>query len=274
MCVQKKIYRVGRALLLATAGLMAAGLIAAQLNAQSFIVSQNGKSVGTANLQLNKSAAGFNAVSNTKIDMQGLNYKITSNASLDAAYRLNEAQLSGSVNGTSASVATTRQAQAGQGQQFLMKVTANGNVTNTPLAFHQRTVFVPDFDPGALQLLLNVGAQHNNADIWALVPKQTGSIEQMSIATNADMQGTLNAQPVTVHHLTVNFQASKLEIFSGPDNGLLQAEWRSEGFALVRQGFKLTPPAHPGAAPQQPVQQPQQQPTKLQGQPQSQLEQQ
>ena len=255
MCVQNRIYKIGRALLLATAGLMAAGLIAAQLSAQSFIVSQNGKTVGSANLQLSKSAEGFKALSDTKIDMQGLNYKITSNASLDSGYRLNEVQLSGSVNGTAASVETMRQAQAGQGQQFLMKITANGNVTNTPLAFHQRTVFVPDFDPGALQVLLDVGAQHNNADIWALVPKQTGSVEQLQIATNADMQGTLNGQPLTVHHLTVNYQASKLEIFSGPDNGLLQAEWRNEGFALVRQGFKLTPPAHPGAAPQQPAQQ-------------------
>jgi len=254
MCVQKKIYKIGRALLLATAGVMAAGLIAAELNAQSFIVSQNGKSVGSANLQLNKAAAGFSVSSTTKIDMPGLKYQFTEIGALDSAYRLNNVQLDGTVNGTQVTVSTARQAQQSAGQQYVMKISANGKVTDTPLTYHPRAVFFPDFDPGALQALLNVGALHNNADIWALVPKQTGSVEPMRIETNADMQGTLDGKPVTVHHLTVTYQASKLETFSGPANELLQAEWRTEGFAIVRQGFKLTPPARPGAPPQQPAQ--------------------
>jgi hypothetical protein len=38
-------------------------------------------------------------------------------------------------------------------------------------------------------------------------------------------------------------------LFSSPKNELLQAEWTDEGFAMVRQGFKLTPSARPNAAP-------------------------
>jgi hypothetical protein len=252
MCVHKKINQVGRAMLMITAGLMAAGLIAAQAHAQSFLLSQNGKSVGTASLSFKQAAGGFDATSGAKIDMPGLKYNFSANEALDAGYHLSKVQLNGSVNGTTATVNTVP-----QGQQFVMKINANGNVTNTPLAFHPQAVFLPDFDPGALQVLLNLGAANNNRDLWALIPKQTGSVAPLRIATNADMQGTLDGKSIQVHHLTVTFNTSKTELFSSPANELLQAEWTDEGFALVRQGFKLTPPARPisppPAAPQQPA---------------------
>jgi hypothetical protein len=251
MCVHKKINQIGRAMLMITAGVMAAGLLASLAHAQSFSISQNGKSVGTASLSLKQAGGGFDATSGARIDMPGLKYSFSANETLNADYHLNRVQLNGSVNGTSATVNTVP-----QGQQFLMKINANGNVTTTPLAFHPQTVFLPDFDPGALQVLLNLGAAHNNRDLWALIPKQAGSLAALRIATNVDMQGTLDGRPIEVHHLTVTHDTSKTEVFSSPSNELLQAEWTDEGFALVRQGFKLTPPARPGAppaAPQQPA---------------------
>jgi hypothetical protein len=249
MCVDKKRNQIGRALWMVTAGLMAAGLIAAEAHAQTYTLSQNGKSVGKANLLLNKAAEGFAATSAANIDMPGLKYKFTENVSLDGGFHLSKVQLDGSVNGTSAKVDTSL-----NGQQFLMKINANGKVTNTPLAFHPQTVFLTDFDPGALQVLLNLGAAHNNANIWALIPKQTGSATALRIATNADMQGTLDGKAIPVHHLTVTFGTSKTELFSSPRNELLQAEWTDEGFAMVRNGFKLTPSSKPGAPPPAPAQ--------------------
>ena len=244
MCVHNKLNKIGRAMLMVTAGVIAVGLIAARARAQSFNISQNGKNVGTASLSLKQAAGGFDSTSGTKIDMPGLKYSFSENAALDAGYHLSKVQLTGSVNGTAATVNTVP-----QGQQFLMKINANGQVTNTPLGFHRETVFLADFDPGALQTLLNLGAAHNNSNIWALIPKQTGSIAALRIVTNADMQGTLNGTPVEVHHLTVTYGSDKTELFSSSNNELLQAEWTDEGFAMVRQGFKLTPPARPNAAP-------------------------
>jgi hypothetical protein len=219
--------------------------------AQTFQISQNGKSVGTANLLLSKAAAGFDMTSAANVNMPGLVYKFTENESLDGGYHLTKVQLNGTVNGKSATVNTSK-----LGAQFLMKINADGNVTTTPLVMHPNAVFLPDFDPGALQLMLNLGAAHNNSNMWALVPKQTGSITAMRVVTNADMQGTLAGKPLAVHHLTVACDTSKIEVFSSPANELLQAEWRDEGFALVRQGFKLTPPAKPGAPPPPPPPQP------------------
>jgi hypothetical protein len=157
MCVDKRRNKIAKAILLGTAGVMAAGLLAAQLSAQSFSISQNGKSVGTSTLSINKAAAGFAVSAQSHIDMPGLKYNFTETASLDGGFHLAKVQLNGDVNGTKATV------DAGpQGQQYQMTLNANGQVINTPLAFHPQGVFFPDFDPAALQTVLNLGAAHNN----------------------------------------------------------------------------------------------------------------
>jgi len=249
-------------MLMVTAGLMAAGLIAASAHAQSFIISQNGTRVGTATLSVRQSNGGLDLTSGSKISMSGLNYSFTANQSLDPAYRLRSVQLSGLVNGTAATVNATA-----QGQSLQVKINANGRVTQTPLASHPQVVFWPDFDPGALQIALNLGAASNNRDLWAIIPKQTGSVSPLKIVTKADEQGTLSGKVVTVHHQTISLEGAaptSIEVFSGPANELLQAEWIDEQFAMVRQGFQIRPPARPEnpppAAPksnQQPAQQPQ-----------------
>jgi uncharacterized protein DUF6134 len=244
MCAHRRLDKLGRALLMATAGVMAAGLLAANLAAQNFVISQNGKSVGTAKLSVKQGDGSLDSASETKIDMPGLKYTFSSNVDLDGSYHIRSVKLDGSVNGTAATVTAQP-----RGQEIDLRIDANGKKIDTPLAFHPSTIFYPDFDPGALQALLNLGAAHNNRDLWALVPKQSGSVAALRVVTNADMQGTLDGKTVAVHHFTVTGDTGKTEVFSDPTNALLQAEWTDEGFAMVRKGFKLTPPARPTAAP-------------------------
>jgi hypothetical protein len=106
---------------------------------------------------------------------------------------------------------------------------------------------LPDFDPGALETLLLLASSHGNRDVWAVVPKQAGTLAAVQLATYADQQGTLDGKPVEVHHLMATIGGAKTDLFSGPDDQLLQAELPQEGFALVRKGFVLNPPAKPVA---------------------------
>jgi hypothetical protein len=115
---------------------------------------------------------------------------------------------------------------------------------------------LPDFDPGALETLLALAATQNNRDLWAILPKQAGSVEPVTLATYADEQGTLDGKPITVHHLIATIAGANTDLFSGPANQLLQAELPQAGFALVRNGFVLTPPAKPPAPPEQPSEAP------------------
>ncbi len=56
-------------------------------------------------------------------------------------------------------------------------------------------MFLPDFDPGALETLLALAVNHNNRDLWAILPKQAGSVVPISLATYADEQGTVDGKP-------------------------------------------------------------------------------
>ena len=178
--------------------------------------------------------------------MQGLNYALSKTERLSAANRLIHVQLSATVNNSAVTVTA-----APDTAQILLNISANGRSSTTRLDAHPATVFLPDFDPGALETLLALAVARNNADLWAILPKQAGSIAPIQLATYADEQGSLDGKPIVVHHLIATIASAVTDLFSGPDNQLLQAELPQRGFALVRKGFVLTPSAKPGAPPTQ-----------------------
>jgi hypothetical protein len=220
----------------------------ARAQAANFIVSQNGQQVGTASFTFTARAGGYDSTSLVRVHMQGLDYALSKTERLSAANHLRHVQLSGTVNGAAVTVTGSRDAA-----QFLLNISANGTSNPTRLEPHAAAVFLPDFDPGALETLLALAVANNNRDLWAIVPKQVGaqaaSILPITLATYADEQGTLDGKPVVVHHLVSTVAGVTTDLFSGPENQLLQAELPQQGFALVRTGFVLTPPAKPLAPP-------------------------
>jgi hypothetical protein len=207
-----------------------------------FTVSQHGKDVGTASFHLTATPDGYDSSSLVRVAMQGLDYALSKTEELSSSNELRHVQLSATVN--NAAVNVTGRPDAAQ---FLMNISANGRSNTTRLDAHPAAVFLPDFDPGALETLLTLALTHNNRDLWAIVPKQAGSVAPVTLATYADEQGTLDGKPITVHHLVATVAGAKTHLFSGPESQLLQAELPQEGFALVRKGFVLTPPAKPVA---------------------------
>jgi hypothetical protein len=250
----------------AFAGLLVLGCAAGLAQSASFLVSQNGKSVGTASYTFTSTQSGYNSESLVRVSMQGLNYALSKTERLDKANRLLHVVASGTVNGTAVSMTVKPDAT-----NLLLNISANGRATTTRLAAHNGAVFLPDFDPGALQTLLALTVTQRGRDLWAIIPKQAGSIAPVEMATYQQEQGTLNGKPVQVQHLRATINGGKTEIFAGPRNELLQAELPQQGFALVRKGFVLTPPKKAGAAPEDASQfrQQQQPPQQYPSQPQS-----
>jgi hypothetical protein len=220
----------------------------------SFTVSQNGHSVGTASYKFTARAAGYDSESLVRVSMQGLNYELSKTERLSSANHLQHVLASGIVNGSAVNV-IAKPDPTPNPAQFLLNISANGRASTTRLDGHHAAVFLPDFDPGALQTLLALNVTQNGRDLWAVIPKKAGSIEPVTIATDAPEQGTFDGKAIVVQHLTVTVAGGKMEIFAGPKNELLQAELPEEGFALVRTGFVLTPPKTAGAPPAQPAQQ-------------------
>ena len=221
-----------------------AGATATAAQSAKFSVSQHGTPVGTASFSFTSGTSGYTSSSLVHVNMQGLNYALSKTERLSPTRKLIHVQLSGLVNSSAVNVVAKP-----DGQQFLVNISANGRSSTTRLAEHERAVFLPDFDPGALETLLQVAVKGNNRDLWAIIPKQTGSIAPVQLATYPDEKGTLDGKPVTVHHLVATIAGAQTDLFAGPDNQLLQAELQGPGFALVRSGFVLTPPAKPIAPP-------------------------
>jgi hypothetical protein len=218
----------------------------ATAQAGTFEVSQLGHAVGTASFKFSATADGYDSTSLVRVAMKGLDYSLSKTETLSAANELKHVQLSAIVNGAAVNVTA-----APDSVQLLLNVSANGRSSTARLAEYPAAVFLPDFDPGALETLLALGVSRNNRDLWAILPKQTGtqpgSVAPIELATYADEEGTLDGKPVTVHHLVATIAGTRTDLFSGPENQLLQAELPQEGFALVRKGFVLKPPVKPQA---------------------------
>ena len=225
---------------------------AAPAQSASFIVSQHGKSVGKASFRFTADASsGFDSFSLVIINMPHLDYSLSKTESLSPANHLRHVQLSAAVNGSAVNVTAAPEPVSGQ-SPILLGISANGHTTTTRLPAHPAAVFLPDFDPGALETLLALAVTRNNRDLWAIIPKKEGSVVPIQLATHADEQGSLDGKPVVVHHLVATIAGKETDLFSGPENQLLQAELPQQGFALVRNGFVLTPAAKPGPPPAQP----------------------
>jgi hypothetical protein len=176
--------------------------------------------------------------------MTGLDYAFSKTEELSAFRALVHDQLSATINGSAVNVVAKP-----DGVQLLMNISANGRSNTTRLVAHDGAIFLPDFDAGALETLLAVAEKKNNRDLWAIIPKQAGSVEAVRLATYPDEQGTLDGIPITVHHLVATVAGSDTDLFSGPEDQLLQAELPQDGFALVRDGFVLKPPTKAPAPP-------------------------
>jgi len=213
----------------------------------SFQVAQNGHAVGTATFNFAQIPDGYDSTSVVRVAMQGLDYSLSKTESLTSVNQLRHAQLSAVVNDSAVHVVA-----APDEAQLVINISANGRSTATRLAAHSGAVFLPDFDPGALETLLALAVANNNRDLWAILPKQAGTLEPIQLATYPDERGTIEGKAIAVHHLVATIAGAGTDLFSGPENQLLQAELPQAGFALIRDGFVLTPPAKPGAPPQAP----------------------
>jgi hypothetical protein len=233
--------------------LLVLGSLSASAQVSNFTIAQHGHPVGTASLHFPNTTGGRAFTSQVQISMQGLTYALSNSEELFPSNDLRHAQISATVNGSAVNLTA-----AADSAQFLLNISANGHAATTRLDFHPAAVLLPDFDPGALQILLDLSNSpaDSRSGLWAILPKQStnddgsaqpASIQPIQLATYRDEQGTLDGKPITVHHLIATIAGTQTELFSGPDNQLLQAELPQQGFALVRDGFVLAPPAHPSA---------------------------
>lgn len=214
--------------------------------AEAFEIFLNGKRVGTAGCEFRADVQGYNSTSIVSVSMPGLDYALSKTEKLSSADELERVLLSGVVNREAVSIVA-----APESNQIVLQISASGRKTTSRLAAHPGAVMMPDFDPGAFETLFALAVEHNNRGLWVIFPKKAGSIEPVQLATYADERGTLDGNPIAVHHLIATIAGAKTDLFASSENRLLQAELPQQGFVLLRNGFVLKPPARSAAPPPQ-----------------------
>lgn len=230
------------AALLSTTGLVMP--VAAQTTAYglavgtaNYTINFQGKPIGRASYSISSANNGYRVNAHGSAHMENLDFAFSKDELLAPDLEIANETLNGTVNGSAVVVRVQP-----SGQKFQIDIAANGQKYTNALDRHTNTVFLPDFDPSALLILLRHG--YISRDVWTLIPKQTGLLYQAKIEGQPDDSGTLNGTHLSVHHNTVTIANVAVELFFTDDGKLLQEEVPSQGFAMIREGFLLEPPAN------------------------------
>lgn len=224
-----------------------------------FVIYQGDKTVGSADRTVEATSAGYAITSQGKMSLSKFSYSFTNVQHLDHALNLVSDQITGTVNGKPV---TFNAHSDPTGREFQIEISADGKQTQNTVDRHQHLVLLPDLDPAAYMLLIQVGLE-NSPTSWVLIPKEQGLLVPSSYTRDASVRGRLDGAQVDVQHTTVTVGEQNpisVELYYGRDNQLLEADLPEQNFFVVRDGFKLidrpkpTPPNGQAGPPQQPVQ--------------------
>lgn len=114
-----------------------------------------------------------------------------------------------------------------------------------PIEIKPNFIFLPDYDPSALQALLLLTATHPaDKDLYLVVVpgKRTGqpAPPALWLTKQPEAHGTLNGNPVTLHHFVLRLYKSQYDVFSDDANTLMLGTSTSLSAIYTRDGFVLT----------------------------------
>lgn len=244
-------------LLLALLLLASANCLLAQsaLSADSghFIINEGNHPVGRSDFSIQPVHQGsiatpsaYSVNSHGTLSLKSASYSFSGNGSLDSNLGILQQDLNGIINGSAVTFAVRP-----SGGKFAINISANGKNYQNSLNGPGPTVFFPDFDLASYEILLSLAASHPGTMTWALIPKQTGILSAANLTAQADVQATLNAKPITVHHQSLTIGSVTSELYYSGANRILEVDIPSQAFAIVHDSFQLQapPPPPPQTAP-------------------------
>ncbi len=242
--------------------LLPAGLTQAQVQLSAgtthFQIYQGDKVIGSADTTIQPNSAGYAITSQGNMKLAKFTYSFTNNQHTDTNLNLVSNQLSGTVNGSP--VTFTAHADS-TGRQFQLSINAQGKQTSNTVDRHQHMVLLSDLDPAAYVILTQVAKQKPQTS-WILLPKEQCIVVPSNYSTNPNVRGRLNGAQIDVQHTTVTISEQNgitVELYTGSDGKLLEADLPEQNFFVVHAGFQLIdrPQVKPpqGTAPPPPQQQ-------------------
>jgi len=221
-----------------------------------YTITQNDKTVGSAEFSATLIAGGYTITSHGNLHLSKLNYSFTNTQKLDRALNLVSDEITGTVNGSPVTISIKADPT---GRQFNISVMAKGKTTQNTVDRHQHLALLPDLDAAGYMLLTRIGMENPQVS-WALIPKDEGLLVPTIYQRQPDVRGRLDGRDITVQHTTATVSAQNainVELFHTQDGRLLEADLPQQNFYVSLDGFKLTnrpkfaPPRSPEPPPQQ-----------------------
>lgn len=227
--------------------------IAMPAGGSHYNITQNGKSLGDAQLSVAPISGGDTLTSSGHMKLDKFSYSFNSTATVDSQGNLVRDQLTGSVHGAKASGNNIQFTTASDttGRSFQININADGKLTTNSVDRHRNTVLAPDLDPAAYTLMAHLALTRPQT-AWVLVPKETGILVPADYQLAADVRGTFNGQNITVKHSIVALSDQNsvvIEIFYTENGTLLEADLNAQNFYVIQDGFKLLNRPKPVAPP-------------------------
>lgn len=207
-------------------------------NHYAIVQANDGKTVGSADCTVGSLPSGYQIDSHGDLKLSKFTYNFADLNRLDGQLNMVREQLTGAVNGAAV---TFRMASDTAGRTFQVNIDASGKSTTNTFDRHQRTVLLPDLDPGAYVEMAHF-ALANPPTAWIIIPKQNGLLVPADYEPQPDAHGTLQGQAVLVHHTSVVVSAQNsitVEIYYTNDGSLLEADLPEQNFYVIHDGFKL-----------------------------------
>lgn len=204
------------------------------MGSSSYTLNLNGKSCGKISSSITATENGYSLKTAARLQIGSTPFAFSRSGSVDKQLNPQEEILNGSVNGSAVVFGLDA-----SGGKYNIRISANGKQYSNTLASHPHTVFLPDFDPAAAQLIVTETATYQN--IWVLIPKKTGLLDSVQVVKHSPGKGTLDGKAISVQHFTVTISGLSSDIFATTTGLFLQQETPEQGFALIRDGFVLTP---------------------------------
>jgi len=219
--------------------LILASSLMAQDTVNKFRVKMGNRASGTEEYRLQKSTDGWRLNGKVQAEIGGAPAAFAYEVLLAPDRSLVRYKLDIQIAGTTQTVETQR-----DGDKFIMKARAGGQLTEKGAAFTARTVLLDNMLIGPFQLLLD-GLPNYLGDITALIPQRLGALAS-KLTDEGTAAGTLDGKPVTVHKYALSLGSLPVEILAlPPSNRLLRVAIPSQDIELTREGFAVAQQAAP-----------------------------
>jgi hypothetical protein len=183
----------------------------------NFVLTNTGRPIGTASYTIDKVKSGYRERSQFAVgdSQKDADFTVDANGNFVNGYMQDDQTQAMSTF------------QVDKSRTSLMVTLAHVYNSQTLALAKPDFLVLPNFDPGAIQLLLITLLNHPHADsLYYLVIPGQDSTENNAVRINAaaDADGTLDGKPISLKHFHMVYLKGTAELFTDADGKLMEAD--------------------------------------------------